>query len=49
MNDNFAKIVALAIVGGVAKAFFGPPPAPITHVHNHPETKLAAVPEKEEN
>lgn len=24
MNDNFAKIIAIAIVGGVAKALFGP-------------------------
>lgn len=35
MNTNFAKLVAVGIIGGVIKALFAPP-----SVHNHYNTEV---------
>lgn len=36
MNKDFAKLVAVGLVAGVAKALFTDHP-PVTHVHNRVE------------
>lgn len=48
MNNNFARLIALSIVGGVAKALFAPEvkilrPAMNTLVENMPKTTEAVA------
>lgn len=38
MDPTFAKLIGIVVVGSVAKTLLGPPPAPVTHVHNHNDT-----------
>lgn len=52
LDPTFAKVIAIGILGGVAKNLFGPPPAPVTHVHNHPQPEanqpeLTVVPQED--
>lgn len=43
MNKNFAKLCAIAIVGGVAKALFREPDTINKNTFNYPEAKSTDI------